>query len=181
LVQPKDARLLLEAARDERSRTLILFALHTGVRMGEQRALRWTDIDLERRIISIRRSAPKWLSIEKTPKSNRHRRVDLTEELAEALERLPRERDLVFCNPDGSKLQPGQFHEVLWLHRRGPVFVGSSGTSSGTRSRRSSRRPVLLSVSQSMNTRGIDGGNIAMYEHSAWSLWPHLRGAARQS
>jgi hypothetical protein len=34
---------------------VLLFALHTGVRMGEQRAVRWTDIDFERRIITIRR------------------------------------------------------------------------------------------------------------------------------
>jgi site-specific recombinase XerD len=26
--------------------------------------------------------------------------------------------DLVFCNDDGSKLQPGQFHEVLWAAQR---------------------------------------------------------------
>jgi integrase len=116
--QPKEARQLLDASRDQWSRTVMLFALHTGLRMGEQRAIKWTDIDLERRIITVRRSAPKWLSIEKTPKSNRHRRVDITEELANALARFPRESDTVFCNDDGSKLQPGQFHEILWAAQK---------------------------------------------------------------
>ena len=116
--QPHEASQLLAAARDDRARTMLLFALHTGVRMGEQRAVRWSDIDFERRIITICRSAPKWLSIEKNPKSNRHRRVDLTPELAEALETIRHPREIVFCNPDGSKIQPGQFHEVLWAAQK---------------------------------------------------------------
>ena len=116
--QSEEVAQLLAAARDERARTVLLFALHTGVRMGEQRAVRWSDIDLDRRVITIRRSAPKWLVIEKSTKSNRHRRVDLTPELAEALQRARNGRDLVFCNGDGSKLQPGQFHEILWAAQR---------------------------------------------------------------
>jgi len=86
--------------------------------MGEQRAVRWSDVDFETRIITIRRSAPKWLVVEKSPKSNRHRRVDLTAELAEALEKIRHGGELVFCNTDGSKLRPGQFHEVLWAAQR---------------------------------------------------------------
>jgi integrase len=116
--QPHEASQLLAAARDGRTRTMLLFALHTGVRMGEQRAVRWSDIDFERRIITIRRSAPKWFVVEKSPKSNRHRRVDLTPELAEALETIRHPGDAVFCNPDGSKLRPGQFHEVLWAAQK---------------------------------------------------------------
>ena len=70
------------------------------------------------RIIMIRRSAPKWLIIEKSPKSNRHRRIDLTNELARALERIRHGGETVFCNADGSKLQPGQFHEILWAAQK---------------------------------------------------------------
>jgi integrase len=116
--RPNEVRRLLTAARDHWARTVLLFAVHTGVRMGEQRALRWADVDFETRIITIRRSAPKWLVVEKSPKSNRHRRVDLTPELAEALEKIRHGGELVFCNPDGSKLRPGQFHEILWAAQR---------------------------------------------------------------
>jgi integrase len=116
--QPHEARQLLAAARDEWGKTVLLFALHTGARMGEQRAVRWSDIDFENRIITIRRSAPKWLVIEKSPKSNRHRRVDLTPELGEALGNIQRRSEAVFCNEDGSKLRPGQFHEILWAAQK---------------------------------------------------------------
>ena len=64
------------------------------------------------------RSAPKWLVVEKSPKSNRHRRVDLTPELAETAGKIRHGGELVFCNPDGSKLRPGQFHEILWAAQR---------------------------------------------------------------
>jgi integrase len=116
--RPVEVRRLLSGARDEWARAVLLFAVHTGVRMGEQRALRWTDVDFETRIITIRRSAPKWLVVEKSPKSNRHRRVDLTAELAQALQKIRHGGELVFCNPDGSKLRPGQFHEILWAAQR---------------------------------------------------------------
>lgn len=116
--RPAEVRRLVSAARDEWARAVLLFAVHTGVRMGEQRALRWADIDFDTRIITIRRSAPKWLAVEKSPKSNRHRRVDLTPELAAALEKIRHGGDLVFRNSDGSKLRPGQFHEILWAAQR---------------------------------------------------------------
>ena len=116
--QPPEARRLLAAARDEWARAVLLFALHTGVRMGEQRAVRWSDVDFENHIITIRRSSPKWLIIEKSPKSNRHRRVDLTPELATALNGIHRRGEMIFCNDDGSKLQPGQFHGILWAAQK---------------------------------------------------------------
>ena len=116
--RPAEVGRLLSAARDDWARAVLLFAVHTGVRMGEQRALRWADMDFETQNITIRRSAPKGLVVEKSPKSNRHRRVDLTPELAAALEKIRHGGELVFCNPDRSKLRPGQFHEILWAAQR---------------------------------------------------------------
>jgi len=104
--QPHEVSQLLAAARDEWARTVLLFAVHTGARVGEQRAVRWSDIDFEKGIITIRRSAPKWLVVEKSPKSNRRRRVDLTPELAEALEKIRHSRETVFCNSEAGRSSP---------------------------------------------------------------------------
>ena len=41
-----------------------------------------------------------------------------TGELATALESIRHEGTTVFCNRDGSKLQPGQFHEILWAAQK---------------------------------------------------------------
>jgi integrase len=116
--QPGEAAQLLQAARDPWERTLIMFALHTGARMGEQRALRWTDVDFQLRRIYIRRSAPGALKVVKAPKSNKQRWVDLTPELSDALKAIRHGGELVFCRENGSMLQPGQFHEALWAAQK---------------------------------------------------------------
>jgi integrase len=121
--RPEEAAALINATQEPWERALLMFPLHTGVRLGEQRAVRWTDIDFKLNRVHIRRSAPKGLDIEKAPKSNRQRWVDLTPELSSALQairpvREPRSGGLIFCREDGSKLQPGQFHEVLWAAQK---------------------------------------------------------------
>ena len=54
----------------------------------------------------------------KAPKSNRHRWVDLTPDLAAALKAIRHRGELIFCNEDGSMMNPGQFHEVLWAAQK---------------------------------------------------------------
>ena len=54
----------------------------------------------------------------KAPKSNRHRWVDLTPELADTLTAIKHSGELVFCQDDGSMLLPGHFHEVLWAAQK---------------------------------------------------------------
>jgi integrase len=116
--QPEEAAKLLGAVRDAWERALLMFPLHTGTRMGEQRAIRWTDVDFQLRRVFIRRSAPGALATIKAPKSNRLRWVDLTPELAAALKAIKHGGGLIFSQEDGSMLQPGQFHEVLWAAQR---------------------------------------------------------------
>jgi integrase len=116
--QPHEAARLVEAARDVWERALLLFPLHTGVRLGEQRAMRWTDVDFELARVYVRRSAPSGFNTIKAPKSNRQRWVDLTPELAAALRTIRHRAELVFCADDGSMLRPGQFQEVLWAAQK---------------------------------------------------------------
>lgn len=116
--QPQEAAQLIGATRDAWERALLMFPLHTGARMGEQRALRWTDVDFDLKRVFIRRSAPGALDVVKAPKSNRQRWVDLTPELAVALKAIRHRGELIFCQEDGSMLNPGQFHEVLWAAQK---------------------------------------------------------------
>jgi integrase len=76
---------------------LFTFLLLTGARRGEAAGLRWEDVDLVRRMVTIRRSyaAP--------PKSGRHRTVPISGDLAAVLARMrmrsPKPSELVFPHP----------------------------------------------------------------------------------
>ena len=58
---PDDIKALLVAARDEEPRVMQLYAaaVCTGMRAGELLGLRWEDVDLESRLITVRRSYDK--------------------------------------------------------------------------------------------------------------------------
>ncbi len=52
----KQAITLLEVAQGSRLEGLLLVALTTGMRRGELLALRWSDVDLEKSVLHVRRS-----------------------------------------------------------------------------------------------------------------------------
>ena len=52
----EQARALLAAARGHRSEPLYIVAVHTGLRQGELLGLKWTDVDLATRRLSVRRT-----------------------------------------------------------------------------------------------------------------------------
>ena len=58
---------------------MVLFTLRTGVRVGELLALRWEDIDFERKIVTIRRSIVN--GITGSPKSNKIRQIPLADDI----------------------------------------------------------------------------------------------------
>ena len=58
VLEPSEAeRLLDQAEPGSQLRVLLHFAIMTGLRQGEIRALRWTDVDLDDRSIHVTRSA----------------------------------------------------------------------------------------------------------------------------
>src|SRR3712207_2638769 len=83
----EQARTLLDTATGDRLEALYLLAIHTGLRQGERLGLKWSDIDLDRGTLQVRRilSAAKEAPRFTTPKSNRGRSVRLTAQAVQAL------------------------------------------------------------------------------------------------
>ena len=117
---PQQVRTFLAGARDDPLYELWLFYALTGVRRGEALGLRWSDVDLEGRWVSIRRALvmvdhQPWLGETKTARGRRTMAID--SHLAAALTGLRRRQeaagrgrpeDVVFARPDGSSLHPDQ-------------------------------------------------------------------------
>lgn len=80
----EDYRRLVDAAGFSRKvLLLVLLAGSAGLRRGEIRALRWSDVDLVRKQLRIEHAL--WRQEEGTTKGGRHRIVPLTPELAAVL------------------------------------------------------------------------------------------------
>jgi integrase len=124
---PEEARVFLESARGERLEALYSVALAVGLRRGEALGLRWNDIDLDGRTLTVsqtvQRTNGKLQFLEpKTQRSRRtisipytvvsalrgHRRRQLEERLAAG----PRWQDfgLVFTTRLGTPLEPRNVH-----------------------------------------------------------------------
>jgi integrase len=90
---------LLAATRHPEERALLVFALHTGARAGEQLAIEWGDIDWVKQEIAIRRADAKG-RVGPT-KTGRRRSVPMTATLEAALREIRHLRGpLVFCTGD---------------------------------------------------------------------------------
>ena len=79
-----DYQRLVDAAAKRQVLVLVLLAGDAGLRRGEIRALRWTDLDLPRGIVHVRRGL--WRTEEATPKGGRARDVPMTPALSAALQ-----------------------------------------------------------------------------------------------
>ena len=98
IASPHEAMMLMSVVPDD-DRPIWAMALYSGLRLGEMQALRWGDLDLEQRLIHVRRG---WDPYEGpiAPKSEAGTRtVPLLERLLEELRlvrRSPNPDDLVF-------------------------------------------------------------------------------------
>ena len=124
-LRPSHVRALLDGSGDPQWRALLLLAVSTGLRQGEQLGLEWPDVDLDRGTLSVRRS----LGFQrgrglvttdvKTARSRRTvelgaalvgaLRVHRTAQLERRLRAGPAWVDLgfVFTRDDGQPLEPG--------------------------------------------------------------------------
>jgi integrase len=103
---------LLAAAKGEPYEALITFLAFTGVRLGEAVALRWAEVDLERKTARIVRSVR--LRHENVPKTKFGRRaIDLPTRLVTILKTLPHDHELVFHQDDGGFINARHLHHVF--------------------------------------------------------------------
>jgi integrase len=105
--EPDYKRLVEGAAKVSASvQLLVLLAGSAGLRRGEIIALKWTDLDIKRRIIHVQRSI--WwkdgIRHETVPKGGKGRKVPMTELLASALAKHRNLRERVVTQDDGSEL-----------------------------------------------------------------------------
>ena len=76
-----EARRLLAVIADPGWRSMAFIGLRTGLRIGELRALRWSDVKLERASITVNQTAPGLPGLEpNSPKGNASRDVPLSPE-----------------------------------------------------------------------------------------------------
>lgn len=110
----EEAERLLEAAAKDREPVWFPFcflALKTGLRFGELIELRWSDLDLEKGLLRVRRS---WTTAGVgVPKSGKGRDIPLTEKTCSVLRKLRGLHDLVLCYPDGSRLMHSRARDAL--------------------------------------------------------------------
>ncbi|HEY6485473.1 MAG TPA: tyrosine-type recombinase/integrase [Candidatus Cybelea sp.] len=119
----RQALQLRRVAQGHRLEALVTLALTTGMRQGELFALRWSDVDLRRRAVYVRRSAQEIRGAvtfvePKTPQGNR--RITLSAVAVEALrgrQRLAKREArsvLVFPDEHGRPLRKDPYFRKDW-------------------------------------------------------------------
>lgn len=123
VLSPAEVDAIARAAACEQDAALYVVAAFTGLRLGELRALRWGDIDSDKRAILVRVNLPAH-GEERRPKSGKIRSVPLTDQAARPLAAL-RERehftapeDRVFCSTTGNALDDGEIRTRFYATLR---------------------------------------------------------------
>ena len=117
----EETNLFLETVSEHfpKDYPLCLLLLRTGMRTGEALALRWGDIDFNRRFIHVQRGLSR-KKIE-TPKSGKSRRADMSQQLAETLAAYRTE-----CKKRGFALGLGDAPEYVFTNERGGFIAPSN-------------------------------------------------------
>src|SRR4051794_38773575 len=88
VLTPEEVYAIARADGSELFGALFVVAAFTGLRMGELRALRWSDVDFAKRVVHVRRSFTG--SSFGAPKSQRVRSVPMSDPVARVLDGLSR-------------------------------------------------------------------------------------------
>jgi len=115
---------LIGAARSPCERALLATLLGTGLRPSEALALRWTDLDLKRSLLCVRRSRSRY-GVGMTKTSASEREVDLGPLLVAELRRfaaLPRRAPWLFIGARGRPIDWTNFRTRRW-----PALLAAAG------------------------------------------------------
>ena len=119
------AEQAVRSLEDQQDAEAFRLLFYTGLRLGEVLTLRWDDVDLDDRVLLVRRGLS--AGHETLPKGRRHRFVPLSTPACSALSRLATRKD--FTNPDdyvlvnrwGRRLEPSALRQ---RYKRGCQAAG---------------------------------------------------------
>jgi integrase len=139
---PEEIERMLSVVNDN-WRTVIFTFIRTGLRFGELIALQWQDIDFKAKILTVQRSIAR--GVIGSTKSNKIRKIPLTDDLLSLLTSKTREGIFVFTDERGDLLkqkrcdkrilrwgrQAGITKRVTWhvLRHSFATHLATSGTS----------------------------------------------------
>jgi integrase len=108
------AALLAKVAAEPMWYCAVVIAVDAGLRRGELRALKWTDINEVSNTIVVKRSL--WRRIETTPKSRKPRSIDISDRLRAALAANKATKlrgPYVLSNADGGAFGDEHMHDTI--------------------------------------------------------------------
>jgi integrase len=158
-----------------KGRPIIVASIYTGMRIGELRALRWDDVDLEAREIQVQQAADRWNNIG-APKSEAGvRRIPLPQIVVNTLREwklaCPRHPErglwLVFPNASGGIMQHTNVYQRVYM----PAWE-SAGITRPTGRVDEQGRPIL---------RAKYGIHALRHFYASWLLAGRDRGGAAVS
>lgn len=101
-ITPEECDMLIQVA-DGYWHDMILTVLRTGLRFGELIALKWSDVDYDRKILTVQRSIVR--GILGSTKSNKNRIIPLAYDLSELLASKKRTSEYIFTDENGDTLK----------------------------------------------------------------------------
>jgi integrase len=102
------------AELDAVSGPLVIVLVGTGVRPEEAFGAEWRDVDVERRMLMVRRAYAKGRLKEYGKTTGSRRAVPLRARVIAALEELPHRRGIVFPAPGGGRIQINNWRSRSW-------------------------------------------------------------------